>query len=220
MYARLFYWSLYAFRHRLHRVDTILPLQLSQPRWISFFETLDDHPHKWDFWIQHRRSAEKEPDRAKQLYIRLTCSRAVTNRYAGEAQSPAPGTSHFGIGWDILEGRERSWGWVLGLSFCVWLFFCFIIDEIFKQTSLRIFSHDDLLPSQPCRKIEIRRMSSMTFTNTGRKRKTRMPKRSTSDSNHVNGRCREGKQCILSIVIGNDLRRNPVGPNVLLQEEM
>jgi hypothetical protein len=30
-----------------------------------------------------------------------------------------------GIGWDILKGRERSWGWVLGLSFCVWLFFYF-----------------------------------------------------------------------------------------------
>jgi hypothetical protein len=34
-----------------------------------------------------------------------------------EAQSPAPGTSRFEIEWDILEGQERSWGWVLGLSF-------------------------------------------------------------------------------------------------------
>jgi hypothetical protein len=34
-----------------------------------------------------------------------------------EVQSPAPGTSRFEIGWVILEGRERSWGWVLGLSF-------------------------------------------------------------------------------------------------------
>jgi hypothetical protein len=34
---------------------------------------------------------------------------AVSNRYTSEAQSPAPGFSHFGIGWDILEGQERSW---------------------------------------------------------------------------------------------------------------
>jgi hypothetical protein len=103
----------------------VLPLRMPPPRRISCFETHVDHPQKWDFWIHHRRSAEKEPSRAKQLYIRLTGSRAVTNRYTSEAQSPAPGTSHFEIGWDILEGRERSWGWVLGLSFCVWLFFCF-----------------------------------------------------------------------------------------------
>jgi hypothetical protein len=82
------------------------------------------HPHKWDFWIHHRRSAEKEPNRTKQLYIWLTGSCAVTNRYTSEAQLPAPGTSHF---WDILGGRKRPWGWVLGLSFCVWLFFCFSI---------------------------------------------------------------------------------------------
>jgi hypothetical protein len=53
------------------------------------------------------------------LHIRLTGSRAVTNRHASEAQSPAPGTSLFEIEWDILEGRERSWDWVLGLSFFV-----------------------------------------------------------------------------------------------------
>jgi hypothetical protein len=45
--------------------------------------------------------------------------------YKSEAQSPALGTSHFEIGWDILEGRERLW--VSGLSFCVYLFFCFSI---------------------------------------------------------------------------------------------
>jgi hypothetical protein len=108
------------------------------------FEIHVDHSQKWDFWIQHRRSAEKEPNQAKQLYIRLTRltrltgSRAVTNRYTSEAQSPAPGTSHFGIGWDILEGQERSWGWVLGLSFCVWLFFCFSLF-VFTCSRLSLF---------------------------------------------------------------------------------
>jgi hypothetical protein len=68
-----------------------------------------------------------EPTQAKQLYIQPTGSCTVTNRYTSEAQSPAPGTNHFEIGWDILEGRERPWGLVLGLSFCVWLFFCFSI---------------------------------------------------------------------------------------------
>jgi hypothetical protein len=57
------------------------------------------------------------PQWAKQLHIRLTGSRAVTNRHTSEAQSPAPGTNRFEIEWDILEGRERSWGWALGLSF-------------------------------------------------------------------------------------------------------
>jgi hypothetical protein len=47
----------------------------------------------------------------------LTGSRAVTNRHTSEAQSPAPGISRFEIGWVILEGQERSWGWVLGLFF-------------------------------------------------------------------------------------------------------
>jgi hypothetical protein len=56
---------------------------------------------------------------------RLTGSRAVTNQHTSEAQSPAPGTSRFEIGWDILEGRERSWGWVLGLSFLC-LVVCFV----------------------------------------------------------------------------------------------
>jgi hypothetical protein len=103
----------------------VLPLRMPPPRRISCFETHVDHPQKWDFWIHHRRSAEKVPSRAKQLYIRLTGSRAVINRYTSEAQSPVPGTSHFGMGWNILEGHERSWGWVLGLSFCVRLFFYF-----------------------------------------------------------------------------------------------
>jgi hypothetical protein len=97
-----------------------------------------DHPQKWYFWIQHRHSAEKEPTQSgKQLYIRLTGSRAVTNRYTGEAQSPAPGTSHFEIGEDILEGRETPWGWVLGLPFCVWLFFCFSIF-VFTRSRLSL----------------------------------------------------------------------------------
>jgi hypothetical protein len=82
--------------------------------------------------MHHHRSAEKVPNRAKQLYIRLTSSRAVTNRYTSEVQSPTPGTSHFGRGWDILQGRERFWGWVLGLSF---LFGCF---SIFVVTCSRL----------------------------------------------------------------------------------
>jgi hypothetical protein len=117
----------------------VLPLRMPPPRQISCFETYVDHPQKWDFWIHRRRSAEKEPNRAKQLYIRLTGSRALTNRFTSEAQSPAPGTSHFEIGWDILEGRERSWGWVLGLSFCVWLFFCFSILFLCVAASLCVF---------------------------------------------------------------------------------
>jgi hypothetical protein len=112
----------------------VLPLRMPPPRQISCFETHVDHPQKWDFSIQHRCSAEKEADQAKQLYIRLTGSHAVTNRYTNEAQSPAPGTSHFEIGWDILEGRERSWGWVLGLSFCLVVFlffyFCFYVQPL------------------------------------------------------------------------------------------
>jgi hypothetical protein len=48
---------------------------------------------------------------------RLTGSRVVTNRHTSEAQSPGPGTSRFEIEWDILEGGERSWDWILGLSF-------------------------------------------------------------------------------------------------------
>jgi hypothetical protein len=116
--------SFYAFRYRLHRVDTSSTAANATTRRISRFETHVDHPQKWDFWIHHRRSAEKEPNREKQLCIRLTGSRAVTNRYTSDAQPPAPGAGHFGIGWDIFEGQERSWGWVLGLSFCVWLFDC------------------------------------------------------------------------------------------------
>jgi hypothetical protein len=115
--------SFYAFPHRFHRVDTSSAAAMPPPRRISCFETHVDHPQRRNFWIHHRRSAEKEPNRAKQLYVRLTGSRAVTNRYTSEAQSPAFGTSHFGIGWDILERQERSWGWALGLSFCVCPFF-------------------------------------------------------------------------------------------------
>jgi hypothetical protein len=89
------------------------------PRWISCFETHVNHLQKWDFWIHHRRSAEKEPNRAKQLYIGLTGSRAVTNRYTSEAQSPTPGTSHFGIGWDILEGRDE--GNELCIKICIYV---------------------------------------------------------------------------------------------------
>jgi hypothetical protein len=66
------------------------------------------------------------PQWAKRLYIRLTGSRAVTNRHTSEVQSPAPGTSRFEIEWDILEGRERSWElgfgsffFVFGCLFCV-----------------------------------------------------------------------------------------------------
>jgi hypothetical protein len=45
----------------------------------------------------------------KAIYIQLIGSCAVTNLYTSEAQSSAR-TSHFGIGWDILEGRAKSWG--------------------------------------------------------------------------------------------------------------
>jgi hypothetical protein len=57
------------------------------------------------------------PQWAKRLHIRLTSSRAVTNRHTSEAQSPAPGTSRFEIGWDIL-GDKRD----LGVGFWVFLF--------------------------------------------------------------------------------------------------
>jgi hypothetical protein len=106
-----------------------LPLRMPPPRRISCFETHADLPQKWGFWIQHRRSAEKVPNRAQQLYIRLTGSRAVTNRYTSEAQSPAPGSSHFGIGRDILEGRESLLGLGFGsffLCLVVFLFFYFV----------------------------------------------------------------------------------------------
>jgi hypothetical protein len=89
---------------------------------------LMDPPHKWESWNHQCTARPKNGAHpGKAIYIQLIGSCAVTNRYTSEAQSPAPGTSHFGIGWDILEGRERSWGWVLGLSFCVWLFFCFSV---------------------------------------------------------------------------------------------
>jgi hypothetical protein len=126
--------SFYAFRHRFHRVDTCSTAANPLPRRISCFETHVDHPQKWDFWIYHRRPAEKEPNRVKQLYIRLTGSRAVTNRYTSDAQSPAPGTSHFGIGCDILEDR-RDLGIGFGsffLCLVVWLFvFYFFLFFIF-----------------------------------------------------------------------------------------
>jgi hypothetical protein len=118
----------------------VLPLRMPPPRRISCFEIYVDHPQKWDFWIHHRRSAEKEPNRAKQLYIRLTGSRAVTTRYTSEAQSPAPDTSYSKIWRDILEGQERSWGWVLGLSFCVWLFAFFVVVTCSRLSLCLFFS--------------------------------------------------------------------------------
>jgi hypothetical protein len=89
---------------------------------------LMDPPHKWESWSHQCTARPKNGAHpGKAIYIQLIGSCAATNRYTSEAQSPAPGTSHFGIGWDILEGRERYWGWALGLSFCVWLFFCFSV---------------------------------------------------------------------------------------------
>jgi hypothetical protein len=127
MYARLFYRSLYAFRHRLHRVDTILPLQLSQPRRISCFETLNGPPHKWESWNHQCTTRPKNGAHpGKAIYIQLIGNCAITSRYTNEAQSPAPGTSHFGIGWDILEGRERSWGLGIGSFFLCFCFFLFL----------------------------------------------------------------------------------------------
>jgi hypothetical protein len=91
------------------------------------------HPQNWDFWIHHRRSAEKEPTQSgKQLYIRLTGSRAVTNRYTSEAQSPAPGTSRFGIGWDIFGET----GEILGLGFGS--FFLCLVVFLFLFLFLRV----------------------------------------------------------------------------------
>jgi hypothetical protein len=49
-------------------------------------------------------------------FLRVS-SLSLPRRHTSEAQSPAPGTGRFEIEWDILEGRERSWGLVLGLSF-------------------------------------------------------------------------------------------------------
>jgi hypothetical protein len=69
------------------------------------------------------------PQWAKRLHIRLTGSRAVTNRHTSKAQSPAPGTSCFEIEWDILEGRERSWGLGFGSFFFVFgCLFCVSVD--------------------------------------------------------------------------------------------
>jgi hypothetical protein len=130
MHARLFYRSLYAFRHRLHRVDTILPLQLSQPRRISCFETLDDPPHKWESWNHQCTARPKNGAHpGKAIYIQLIGSCAVTNRYTSEAQSPAPGTSHFGIGWIFWrDGRDLGVGyWVFLFMLVVFQFFSFSI---------------------------------------------------------------------------------------------
>jgi hypothetical protein len=85
MHARLFFDLFTRFVTVSIASTPVLPLRMPQPRWISCFETYVDHLQKWDFWIQHRRSAEMEPNLAKQLYIRLTGSRAVTNRYTSEA---------------------------------------------------------------------------------------------------------------------------------------
>jgi hypothetical protein len=62
---QIVFGSFYAFRHRFHRIDTSSTARMPPPRRISCFETHVDHPQKWDFWIQHRRSAEKVPTMGK-----------------------------------------------------------------------------------------------------------------------------------------------------------
>jgi hypothetical protein len=100
---------------------------MSLPRRISRFETHLDPPTEVGF-LDSSSSLSRKGARNGQSdpHIRLTGSRAVTNRHTSEAQSPAPGTSCFEIEWDILEGRERSWGlgfgsffFVFGCLFCV-----------------------------------------------------------------------------------------------------
>jgi hypothetical protein len=60
------------------------------------------------------------------------CSYKSTHQ---QAQLPAPGTSRFGIRWVILERQERSWGWVLGLSFlCSVVCFVSVVRSYFVCT--------------------------------------------------------------------------------------
>jgi hypothetical protein len=96
----------------------VLPLRMPPPRRISCFETHVDHPQKWGFWIQHRRSAEKEPNRAEHLYIRLTGSRAVANR--GAIACPW---------YQSLRNREGVIYWRIGVRYWLFLFVigCFCI---------------------------------------------------------------------------------------------
>jgi hypothetical protein len=102
-----------------------------------------DPPHKWESW-NHQCTARPKNGACpgKAIYIQLIGSRAVTNRHTSEVQSPAPGTCCFEIGWDILEGHERSWGWALDLSLCVRQAF------LYFQKSNELSIHCDPLP--PC----------------------------------------------------------------------
>jgi hypothetical protein len=70
---------------------------------------LMDSLHKWESW-NHQCTAQPKNGAhpGKAIYIQPISSCAVTNQHTSEAQSPAPGTSRFEIGWVILEGRERS----------------------------------------------------------------------------------------------------------------
>jgi hypothetical protein len=101
---------------------------------------LMDPPYKWEFW-NHRRTAwpKNGAHPGKAIYIQLIGSCAATNRYTSEAQTPASGSSHFGIGWEILEGRERSCGWVLGLSFCVWGCFSVFLFLFLRVAACLVF---------------------------------------------------------------------------------
>jgi hypothetical protein len=106
---------------------------MSLPRRISRFETHLDPPTQIGFLGLIVVARPKRcPQWAKRLHIRLTGSRAVTNRHTSEAQSPAPGTSCFEIEWDILEGRERSWG----LGFGSFFFLCWVVCFVFLLTHL------------------------------------------------------------------------------------
>jgi hypothetical protein len=99
----------------------ILPLRMSLPRRISRFETHLDPPTEIGFLgLIVVARPKRRPQWAKRLHIRLTGSRAVTNRHTSDS------TSCFEIEWDILEGQERSWGlgfgsffFVFGCLFCV-----------------------------------------------------------------------------------------------------
>jgi hypothetical protein len=100
---------------------------------------LMDPPHKWESWNHQCTTRPKNGAHlGKAIYIQLIGSCAVTNRYTSEVQSPAPGTCCFEIGWDILEGHERSRGRVLDLSLCVRLGFLLFA---FACTRSFLFSH-------------------------------------------------------------------------------
>jgi hypothetical protein len=131
----------YAFRHRLHRADTnSTATNVTTQTDLS----LRDPPTEIGFLGLIVVARPKRcPQWTKRLHIPLTGSRAVTNRHTSEAQSPAPGTSCFEIEWDILEGRERSWGLGFGSFF-------FVFDCVFcVSVNLPVFWLHNLVLHKP-----------------------------------------------------------------------